>query len=126
MSLNPLLRIAIEFAGEEIAQDIITGGLDEALSIMGSMVANEGQASIFESTIAPEFESNTEQALDSEDYEWEDVDAGDYMDFMGQIVEEGNGIMASACLFAQLVEKASDEISGMDDEGIDDEIDSEL
>lgn len=126
-TLHPLLRLAIEFAGEQIAEDIITGGLDEALSLMESMCANEGQSSVFESTIAPEFEANTAQALDSEDYQWEDVDAGDYMDFMGEIVAEGNGIMASACLYAQIVEEASDEISGLDDDGIgEDEADFEL
>jgi len=119
--INPLIKLAIEIYGEEIAEDIITAGLEEALDTMQFMVVNEGQQSIFESILTPEFQNNTDEALNNEDYEWEDVDCDPYCDFMGEIVEAGNSILQSACLYARIVESISDEISGFDDEGFDDD-----
>jgi hypothetical protein len=124
--INPLVRLFIEFAGEEIAEDIINAGLEEALNTMQFMVGNEGQQSIFESIFTPEFENNADEALNNEDYEWQDVECDPYCDFMGEIVEAGNSILQSACLYARIVETISDEISGFDDEGFDaDEADFE-
>lgn len=124
--LNPIVRLFIELAGEEIAEEILADGLDQAITTMEGMCANEGQTSVLTSYIIPEFENNTEEAQNNEDYEFQDVTAGDFSDFMGEIVEEGNSIMQTASLYARLVEAASDALSGFDDEGLDaDEADFE-
>lgn len=75
------------------AEDIIKESLDEALFTMESMCANEGQTSVFQSQVVPAFTENSQAAPDDG---WEDVDIGGYMDFMGEIVEEGNTTMQFA------------------------------
>jgi hypothetical protein len=82
------------------AKEIIDEGLQEALSTMESMIVNEGQTSVFESTIAPEFESAA-QASPTDG--WDDVSADPYSDFMGEICEAGNQIMQAAYDYAQEV-----------------------
>lgn len=95
MGLFDLLNI-INDIGD--AKQVIEEGLQEALSTMEGMIGNEGQQSVFDSTIAPEFES---AAGASPTDGWSDVDAGEYMDFMGEIVGEGNNIMQAAYDYAQ-------------------------
>jgi hypothetical protein len=95
MGLFDLLNI-IEDIGD--AKQVIEQGLQEALETMESMCANEGQFSVFESTIAPEFESAA-QAGPTDG--WSGVDAGPYSDFMGEICEAGNQIMEAAYDYAQ-------------------------
>ena len=94
MGLFDLLNIMQDVADVD---EIIQEGLDEALSVMESMVSNEGQASVFESYVAPEFES---AAGGSPTQGWQQVDIGEYMDFMGEIVEAGNQIMEATYEYA--------------------------
>lgn len=97
------------------AKEIINEGLQEALSTMESMVVNEGQTSVFESTIAPAFES---AAQASPEDGWEDVSGDPYSDFMGEICEAGNQIMEAAYEYAQ-------EVLADDESYDEDEMDSE-
>lgn len=113
--LPPGLSLAIEYAGEQIAEEIVFEGGQQAISTMESMLVNAGQEAAFVSYVLPAFEDSIAFALSSEEYEWNDVDAGPYVDFLGDTVEEGNMIAGGACLLAQLIEAASDEISGIED-----------
>ena len=64
---------------------------------MEGMCVNEGQLSVFESALAPEFESAAQSSpLDG----WPGADPG-YSDFMGEITETGNQIMEAAYAYAQ-------------------------
>ena len=80
------------------ARDIIKEALQEALSTMEDMVGNAGQLSVFNSYVQPQFIENAQAPIEDG---WEDVDIGEYMDFMGEIVGEGNQIMAEAYELAQ-------------------------
>lgn len=113
--IPPWVRLAIEFAGEQLAEDIVFEGGQQAISTMETMLVNAGQEAAFTSYILPAFEDSIDFALSSPEYEWNDVDAGPYVDFLGDTVEEGNMIASGACLLAQLIEAASDEISDIDD-----------
>jgi hypothetical protein len=93
------------------AKEIIAEGLQEALSTMESMVVNEGQTSVFQSTLGPAFE---DAAQASPEDGWDDVSADPYSDFMGEICEAGNQIMQAAYDYAQ--EVLSDEESYDEDE----------
>jgi hypothetical protein len=93
------------------AKEIIKEGLDEALSTMELMIVNEGQTSVFQSTIAPEFEKNADASPEDG---WEDVSGDPYSDFMGEICEAGNQIMEAAYEYAQ--EVLADEESYDEDE----------
>ena len=74
------------------ARDIVREGLQDALSTMEGMIGNAGQQSVYNDYVVPAFIENTGRIEDG----WTDVDIGEYMDFMGEIVEEGNSIMADA------------------------------
>jgi hypothetical protein len=75
------------------AREIIREGLSEALETMESMLVNEGQLSVFNNTIKPEFQQNAQASpFDGWDY----VSCDPYCDFMGQTVETGNSIMENA------------------------------
>ena len=80
------------------ARSVIRQGLEEALSVMEGMVVNAGQATVFKNYVEPEFRINAQSDIEDG---WQDVDIGEYMDFMGEIVEEGNQIMADAYELAQ-------------------------
>lgn len=95
MGLFDLLNI-IEDIGD--ASQVIEEGLQEALGEMEGMCANEGQLTIFEGYLAPEFEA---AAGNSPMEGWPGVDAGEYSDFMGEIAEAGNQIMEAAYDYAQ-------------------------
>lgn len=84
------------------ARATIVEGLEEALGVMEGMLGNEGQQSVYDDYVVDAFQENA-QAKPSEG--WEDVDIGEYMDFMGEIVDEGNGIMADAYAEAQEIEE---------------------
>ena len=94
MGLSGLFFSAIS-SGFDIseARSVVKEGLEEALSTMEDMVANAGQQSVFNSYVQPQFVENAQAPVEDG---WEDVDIGEYMDFMGEIVEEGNQIMAEA------------------------------
>lgn len=92
---------------EGIAQQIIESALLRAKETMKSMCANEGQTSVIINSIIPDFELN---AYASPEEGWQDVDAGEYMTFVGQIVEAGNSIMKAAYTIARKIVKVSSAI----------------
>lgn len=81
------------------ARDVVKQGLSDALSSMEGMIGNSGQQTVFNDYVVPAFEENVGSIEDG----WTDVDIGEYMDFMGEIVEEGNGIMSDAYEEAQAI-----------------------
>lgn len=92
------LDFAVNAATEQIANVVINQGLVDALQTMQNMVGNAGQQTIYNNYVVDEF-TNTRQSINAGD-EWPGVEIGQYMDFMGEIVEEGNTIMEDACLQA--------------------------
>lgn len=117
MGLFDLLSIMQDV---ENANEIIQAGLEEALSTMQSMTANEGQQTVFESTIAPEFEAASGA---SPEEGWPGVDVGAYMDFVGEIVEAGNQIMEAYYGYAMEVLMQQEQY---DEENIDEETGEQL
>lgn len=79
------------------AKAVVDEGFAEAISTMQGMTGNAGQDSVLNSYVIPAFEANKGPI----DNGWTDVDIGEYMDFMGDIVNEGNEIMADAYEEAQ-------------------------
>lgn len=80
------------------AREVVREGLSDALSTMEGMVGNAGQATVFNDYVEPAFRENAQADINDG---WSDVDIGEYMDFMGEIVDEGNSIMADAYEVAQ-------------------------
>lgn len=80
------------------ARAVVREGLQQALSVMEGMVGNAGQQSVFNNYVQPQFTQNAQASIDDG---WQDVDIGEYMDFMGEIVGEGNQIMYEAYQIAQ-------------------------
>lgn len=97
MGLFDLLNIMQDIANVD---EIIEEGLQEALGTMESMIGNAGQDSVFQSYVAPEFEA---AASTPPTEGWPSVDIGEYMDFMGEIVEAGNQIMEATYEYAMEV-----------------------
>ena len=95
MGLFDLFKTAIS-AGINIseAREITAEALQEALDTMEGMCGNEGQLSVFNRYVRPAF-IEAKQGSKIRDG-WPGVDIGEYMDFMGEIVEEGNAIMEAA------------------------------
>lgn len=89
----------------ETPQAIIKSGLAEALSTMAGMPGNAGQTTVFNDYVVDAFKENAQ--ADVQDG-WTDVNIGEYMDFMGEIVAEGNSIMQAAYEYAQEVQAAID------------------
>ena len=75
---------------------IIYEGLQEALDTMESLCGNEGQVAIYERHIEPAFREQGKEVMTGTDYEWTPIIIDDYMDAVGEIVEEGNMIMDQA------------------------------
>lgn len=97
----------------EEAAEIVEAAFYDAMDTMYGMVGNAGQETVFFSQVIPGFAeemSNTDLGE-----QWSDVDIGEYMVFMGEIVETGNAIMA----------EAFDEAGGLTDEADDIEADLE-
>jgi hypothetical protein len=95
------------------ARELVNEALEEALGTMEGMCGNEGQLSVFSDYVAPAFEASKGAIEDG----WNDVDIGEYMDFMGEIVEEGNSIMSDAYEEAQeILSELEEEIEGEIDE----------
>ena len=100
------------------ARGIVREGLSDALSTMEGMVGNAGQAAVFEDYVIDAFQENAQ--ADIEDG-WSDVDIGEYMDFMGEIVDEGNGIMSDAYSEAQeILSEAEEAAEGAGNEDFED------
>jgi hypothetical protein len=87
------------------AREIVNNGLDNALSTMGSMVGNAGQESVYSDYVVPAFIAAKRPVAEG----WPGVDIGQYMDFMGEIVEEGNSIMEEAYEEAQAILSETEE-----------------
>jgi hypothetical protein len=73
---------------------------------MESMVGNEGQQVVYDDYVISAFKKAKGPILEG----WTDVDIGEYMDFMGEIVGEGNFIMAQAYEEAQIALSELEEI----------------
>jgi hypothetical protein len=96
------------------ARGVVKEGLSDALSTMEGMVGNAGQDAVFNDYVVPAFQENAQADIDDG---WTDVDIGEYMDFMGEIVEEGNAIMADAYEIAQeILSEAEEAAEGAGDE----------
>lgn len=89
------------------ARAVVQQGLQDALSTMEDMCGNEGQISVFNSYVKPAFLANRSPIRSG----WTDVDIGEYMDFMGEIVGEGNQIMTLAYEEAQDILSELEEIA---------------
>jgi hypothetical protein len=91
----------------ESPQAIIKSGLEEALDTMSEMTANPGQDTVYNDYVIEAFRENAQADVEEG---WTDVDIGEYMDFMGEIVAEGNSIMQDAYDYAQEVQAEYDAI----------------
>ena len=82
-------------AGVSIAEAraIVRAALGDALVTMQGMVGNAGQQTVYNNYVVPEFQANAQRDIREG---WNDVDIGEYMEFMGEIVEVGNSIMNDA------------------------------
>jgi hypothetical protein len=92
------------------AREIVNEAFMEAIDTMQAMVGNAGQQTVFNDYVVPAFQDAKGPIEDG----WNDVDIGEYMDFMGEIVEEGNNIMADAYdeaqeILSELEEEAESE-----------------
>ncbi|NBQ17814.1 hypothetical protein EBU24_05860 [bacterium] len=74
------------------AREVVNEGFQEALDTMEGMIGNAGQQTVYNDYVVPAFED----AKGPIEEGWPGVDIGEYMDFMGEIVEEGNNIMSDA------------------------------
>lgn len=105
-----LLEEAVSLLEE--AEAILLDAFLEAIYTMLTMVGNPGQQTVMEDTVIPEFEKTFATSKPAEG--WPGVDIGEYMAFMGEIVEEGNAIMESAYDDAAgLIDEADDALSAI-------------
>lgn len=95
-------------ASGESPQEIIKSGLEDALDTMEGMLGNPGQESVYTNTVIDLFKESAQADVEEG---WSDVDIGDYMDFMGDIVAEGNSIMQDAYDQAQELQAEIDAIA---------------
>lgn len=109
---------------EQEASDVVEAAYYEAMDTMFGMCGNEGQESIFNSQVIPAFArevANTEL-----DDNWNDVNIGEYMAFMGEIVAEGNDIMSRAYGEANgLINEAEDAAEEAEELGDEEDFDEE-
>jgi hypothetical protein len=95
-----IARAAAEELAEEAAElaeeagDTIIQAYYQAMDTMFGMCGNAGQETVFNDKVIDAFVEGISNS--DPEYGWEDVNIGEYMDFMGEIVEEGNGIMSDA------------------------------
>lgn len=106
---------------KEEAYEVVESAYYEALDTMFNMCANPGQDTVFENYIIEEFAKGVKRTRLRDG--WEDVDIGEYMTFMGEIVEVGNQIMSEAYDEANSlmdeVDDIKDEIASMKEDGFD-------
>ena len=104
----------------EEASQIVEAAFYEAMDTMYGMCGNAGQESVFFNYVMSDFAD----AMDSTEIgdDWPDVDIGEYMVFMGEIVEAGNAIMSEAFdEAASLKGQAEDgeaDLDSLEEEGI--------
>lgn len=109
---------------QQQANDTVETAFYEAISTMAAMLGNEGQASVFQTQVIPAFAEALAQSQIEQG--WPDVDIGEYMVFMGEIVAEGNAIMEEAYQEAEgLLDEASDLEAELEDEEFEEEEESE-
>lgn len=97
---------------ESIGNEIIGEAFEDALETMADLCANPGQEKVFIDYVVPGFE---ESLQDSEvAVGWNDVDIGEYMDFMGEIVETGNQIMQVA--YAEVLALGAEDAGDFDED----------
>jgi len=87
----------------ESPKSIIRSGLEDALGTMEGMIGNAGQDTVYQDYVIEAFQENSQADVEEG---WQDVDIGEYMDFMGEIVAEGNAIMQDA--YDQAEEQAAE------------------
>ena len=98
MGRGSLLSAGLEIAEAVGPRMIVYGALDDALQTMEGLCANEGQQATYEKYIPEAFREQTLVVVRGTDYEWDPIDIGfPMMDYMGEIIEEGNQIMTEAC-----------------------------
>ena len=91
------------------ARELVNEAFQEALDTMEGMVGNAGQETVFNDYVVPAFQD----AKGPIEEGWNEVDIGEYMDFMGEIVDEGNSIMADAYDQAQeILSEAEEAVEG--------------
>ena len=100
-SLNAFLQSA-EAVGPRF---VIYEGLQEALDTMEGLCGNEGQTAIYERHVVPAFREQGKEVMTGTDYEWTPIIIDDYMDAVGEIIEEGNSIMEQAAEEATEIEE---------------------
>lgn len=105
----------------EEASQRVEAAFYEAMDIMYGMCANPGQETVFFNYVIPGFAAEMENTELGES--WDDVDIGEYMAFMGEIVEAGNAIMSEACDdAASMTDEADDaeaDLEDLEEQGID-------
>lgn len=104
MGLSDAISAGIDIAE---AKEVVDEGFSDAISTMEGMTGNAGQDSVLNSYVIPAFEANKGPINEG----WSDVDIGEYMDFMGDIVNEGNEIMAAAYDEAQEILSELEELA---------------
>jgi hypothetical protein len=95
-------------AGTVNPRQIVRDALEETKKLILIMPGNEGQLTVIENDGVPAFEKHAQRAIEN-DFEWEDVDLQDYMDFVGEIIAEGNTIMSDACEQAKEIQEEIEE-----------------
>ncbi len=104
----------------EEASQIVEAAFYEAMDTMYGMCGNAGQESVFFNYVMSDFAD----AMDSTEIgdDWPDVDIGEYMVFMGEIVEAGNAIMSEAFDEAASLKGEADDaetdLDSLEEEGI--------
>jgi hypothetical protein len=93
---------------EQRAGDIIEAAYYEAIDTMQGMIGNAGQQTVFNDHVIPAFADGV--ATTSIQEGWDDIDIGEYMSFMGEIVAEGNAIMSAAYDEAQSLAAEAEDI----------------
>ena len=115
MSMWLAFASAVVGGGMDIAdaRELVRQAYNDALDTMEAMVGNAGQAAVFNDYVVPAFQEARGPVQDG----WAGVDIGEYMDFMGEIVEEGNAIMEEAYEEAQAMLSELEEAAEGDGDG---------
>jgi hypothetical protein len=104
----------------EEASQIVEAAFYEAMDTMYGMCGNAGQESVFFNYVMGDFADAMDSTEIGED--WPDVDIGEYMVFMGEIVEAGNAIMSEAFQEAASLKGEADDaeadFESLEEEGI--------
>lgn len=79
---------------QQQASDVVEAAFYKAMDTMFGMTVNPGQETVFNQQVVPAFADTLVDR--TPDDGWEDVNIGEYMAFMGEIVGVGNNIMEIA------------------------------